>query len=581
MAASRLLLRSSALGLCLALSAPAWGAEDPLASIMNPSIMSQMVMLDEAPSSSAVGPVNDTAAEVTSAVAESAPVSHVTETSQPMDTVQNAADAAAQAQAPDAQAAAPSPPSPPQPVAEQMSTLIPEPADAPQAKPPAAPAPEPAPKETAKKAETPKDYTLQPKPEKGKSLTLEEVIAMAIKNSPERDIAAQQVVQAKSAVDEARSNYFPQVSVRAEAGREFNDPFAITTGATNRSGYNYANNTTLNMRQMLYDGFITRETVQQRMQLVESSQLSKAKITEELIKSTTEVYMELYQYQQVVAASAENLAALRDIAKLIDIRLKAGDASKAEKNYMQARVAAAEQSYITSQAALKDAFSALTYLIGPVEEFDAVPPSLSEYMTSDPDEIIQKAVTKSTDIRIVDSDQKAAEHDLSAAKGRFMPELDLVLDGNHGEDLGGDSGTRDFGSAKVQVSYKIFDGGLRSATTQRQQAKIREVEARQNRVKREITQNVKRDYNKQQTAVKELQVAEQEIVANTELEVLYRKQFKSGDIDISNLVESQERIFSARMKKYKLESDMVNVTFALLRSTAEILPKFCGNTTGC
>jgi outer membrane protein TolC len=131
------------------------------------------------------------------------------------------------------------------------------------------------------------------------------------------------------------------------------------------------------------------------------------------------------------------------------------------------------------------------------------------------------------------------------------------------------------------VSYKLLDGGLRRATTQRQYAKIREVEARENRVKREVTQKVTRDFNKQQTAIKELKVAEEEIVANTDLEALYRKQFKQGDIDITNLVESQERIYSARMKKYKLETDKVNTTFAILRSTAEMLPKFCGNTTGC
>lgn len=566
MAASGLLLRSSALGLCLALSAPAWAAEpQPLDSIMKPGIMSQMVMLDEPV---APAPVQ---------VADAGP------------------DPIIQTQGAQLVSTSPATDSRPQPIATQMSTTIPEHAVTPLPNPPpvrqveapatsiATPPPAVAPAKAAEDTALPKkDYVMQPDTAKdGKQLTLEDVIALAIKNSPERDIAHEQVNQAIASVDEARSNYYPQISAKAEAGREYNNPYAVIQGATTHSGYSFGNNSTLNLRQMLYDGFITRETVKQRMQLVESSQLSKAKVTEELIKSTTEVYMELYQFQQVVVASAENLDALRDIAKMIDLRVKAGDASKAEQNYLAARVASAEQSYITSQAALKDAFSALAYLIGPVQEFDAIPPSLAGYMTSDPEDIVAKATTRSTDARLVDSDQKAAVHDLRAAKGRFMPEVALVMDGSHAEDLGGQTGIRDYGSLKAQVSYKIFDGGLRSATTQRQYAKIREIEARQDRVKREITQTVSRDYNQQQTTVKELKVAEDEIVANTDLEVLYRKQFKQGDIDITNLVESQERIYSARIKKYKLESDMVNVTFAILRSTAEMLPKFCGNNTGC
>lgn len=596
---------SSALGLCLMAAAPAWAADAHLDAIRAPSILSQMVMLDEAPTQQA--------AEVT-----------------PVQVAQaDAPEPVVQTQAPVLYDAVPST-AQPQPVANQVSKLIPEysaiplpnPPKVPEVNPPATSLATPPP-EVAKTVETapaapvkpldnsalartkPEDVTIgkdAARPEEaasaqnaiarnygipatsaptGKRLSLEEAVIRAIKNSPERDIASEQVNEAISAVDEARSNYFPQVSAKVEAGREYNDPFANSAGALNKSGANWGAAESLNLRQMLYDGFITRETVKQRMALVESSKFSRAKVTEELIKSTVEVYMEVYQFQQVVVASKENLDALHDIAKLIDLRVKAGDASKAEQNYMQARVASAEQTYITSQAALKDAFSALAYLIGPVDEFDAVAPEMNDYIVNNPDDILQKALSRSTEVKLVDSDQKAALHDLQSAKGRFLPEVDVVMDGQHSDGLGGFTGSREYGSAKVQVSYKIFDGGLRSATTQRQYAKIREVENRSNRVKREVTQTVNRDVNKQQTTIKEMKVAEDEISANTDLEKLYRKQFKSGDIDITNLVESQERIYSARMKKYKLESDFVNVTFSLLRSTAELLPKFCGNTTGC
>lgn len=559
------------------MSTPALGAdEQPLASIMHPSIMSQMVMLDEAPSSAAAQ--SDAAPLPSSALVEVA-------RAEPERVIQT--------MAPPLYNASPVTSNTPQPVAGQMSTIIPQHSDTPLANPPPvreveAPAtsqatPPPDTKEVGLKGSG--EYKLEPQKEPRKisdgAMTLEDAIAMAIKNSPERQIAGEQVLQAVSAVDEARSNYFPQVSANAAAGREYNDPYANSAGALNYSGQNYGSSMGVNVRQMLYDGFITRETVKQRMALVDSSKLSRAKVTEELIKSTVEVYMELYQFQQVVAASAENLEALKDIAHLVDLRLKAGDASKAELNYMQARVAAAEQAYISSQAARADAFNALIYLVGEIPEFDATKPVLDPYLHGDPETIMEKAISDNTDVRLVKSDKEAATHDLAAAKGRYMPELDLVVDGSHSDQLGGFTGSRDYAGAKLQVSYKIFDGGLRAATSQRQTAKIREVEARQDRVKRDITQKVSRDYTKQLTTVKELKVAEDEIVANTDLEKLYRKQFKSGDIDITNLVESQERIFGARMKKYKLESDMVNVTFSILRNTSELLPTFCGNTTGC
>ena len=424
-------------------------------------------------------------------------------------------------------------------------------------------------------------YKLPEKASTIRKLTLEDVIDLAIKNSPERVVADAQISQAELGVEEARANYFPQANIKTEAGFEYNDPFAVRKGATQYAADSFTNNTTGNLRQMLYDGFITRETVRSRLQLAESSRISKAKITEELIRSTVEVYMELYQFKRVVQASAENLDALRGIADLVDLRVQAGDASKAEQNYVMARVASAQTNYVNAQAALRDAYAALHYLVGDVGEFEAAHPPIEMYTLGGPDDIIARALTASTDIRIIGSDQQAAAHDLQAARGRFSPEVAVVLDGNHAEDVGGQSGIRNYGSAKLQLSYRLFDGGLRKATTEKQYARLREIEARIERVKRELTQKVTRDVNKQQTAIKDLKITESEIEANTELEELYRKQFTQGDIDITNLVESQERIFSGYMKKYKLQSDIVNSTFSLMRSAAELLPRFCGNNTGC
>src|SRR5690606_18149380 len=124
-------------------------------------------------------------------------------------------------------------------------------------------------------------------------------------------------------------------------------------------------------------------------------------------------------------------------------------------------------------------------------------------------------------------------------------------------------------SIKLQLNFKIFDGGLRSATIRRQAAKVRELEAKDARIKREIIQTVRKSYNNLLTTIQQLEITETEIQANAELEKLRQKQFESGDIDITLLVESQERIFTALTKKIRLESERVNATFDILRTTAD------------
>jgi adhesin transport system outer membrane protein len=412
-----------------------------------------------------------------------------------------------------------------------------------------------------------------------RKLSLEEAIERALRQNPERQIATAQAGQAEASIDEAKSAYYPQANLKIDAGREYNNPFSVVQGSTGNSGYSYGNNTSLNIRQMLFDGFITREAVAQRMAQARSANFNRDKITEELIKNTIEVYLQLVQFQEISATAAENYKGLQEIAKLVDLRATAGDTSVSEKNYMLARLANAEQEKINANSALKDAQSALRYLTGETSDFIAELPTLPlEEMQIGEDELLTQALRKNTDILVNQSDLAAARHEVAASKGQFYPNLSFVVDGGHAEDLGGETGVKRAASGKFELNYKIFDGGLRSATVQRQTGKVKEVEARGDRIRRELKQNVSQGYNKLNSAAKEMTVAITEVKANTELERVYREQFKfgDGDVDVTNLVEARERIFTASVKKIRLRNDVINANYTLKRLVGDLLLPFCG-----
>jgi adhesin transport system outer membrane protein len=410
-------------------------------------------------------------------------------------------------------------------------------------------------------------------------LTLEEAIERALRQNPERQTATAQVTQAEASIDEAKAAYYPQANLKIDAGREYNNPFSVAQGSTGNSGYSYGNNTSLNVRQMLFDGFITQEAVAQRLAQARSANFTRDKITEELIKNTIEVYLQLVQFQEISVTSAENYKALQEIAKLVELRAKAGDTSVSEKNYMLARLANAEQEKINAHSALKDAQSALKYLTGDTTDFVAELPTLPlEDTHVAEEELLAQALKKNTDILVNQEDLSAARHEMEASKGQFYPNLSFVVDGGHAEDLGGETGVKRAASGKLELNYKIFDGGLRSATVQRQAGKIKELEARGDRIRRELKQNVSQGYNKLNSAAKEMNVAITEVKANTELERVYREQFKhgDGDVDVTNLVEARERIFTASVKKERLRNDVINASYTLKKLVGELLLPFCG-----
>jgi outer membrane protein, adhesin transport system len=401
-------------------------------------------------------------------------------------------------------------------------------------------------------------------------LSMIDAVKRAIYQNPELEIAMEQLNQAKNAVDEVRASYWPQATIKQELSREYNNPFGTTQGAQSGSGYNFSNNTSFSVRQMLYDGFVTREAEKQRKALSDSATFSQNKIKETLIKNTADIYMQIYEYQENEAAAAANIKALKSIAALVELRFKAGDAGNTEKSYMSARIAAAEQEFIKANATLKDAKSALTYLVADSQNIRAESPDFDSVAFSDTESILSKASESNTEIQIADAEIAAARHEYSSNNGKYMPTVDAVVDGNRSEDLGGTTGIDRNINAQVQVNFKVFDGGLRRATNARLLSRIKEVERRKERSLRQLKQEVTNAQNTLKTVDEALRQASEELSANAKLEKLYREQFQHGDVDITLLVESQERIFAAKLKSAKLQGDKVRAIIDLMRLTGQL-----------
>ena len=425
---------------------------------------------------------------------------------------------------------------------------------------------------------TPKSPVLAVDNEKNiPEISLKTAVDLALKDSPDRNIANAQISIAESGKAESESLYYPQLNAKVDGGREYNDRFANRDGATDKAGYNYANGAGFNLRQMLFDGFVTRESVAQKMKQIESTKLNKDKVTEEIILSTIQVYTQMLQYQQIVTASEKNYASLQAISKLVDLRSKAGDTSASEEKYITGRLSAAEQEKIKAYAALEDSKSALEFLIGKKPERVSVLQQLAPIKFSDANQALDITMKKNTDVLYYIAEKESLQHELNSAQGKYSPDLNFVVNGQHSEDSGGDTGVSRSVTGKLELNFKILDGGLRDAGISRSTAKIREVDAKIDRMRRELKQNVNQTFNKLQSSQQESELSIKEIEANKQFEEVSRQQFINGDadLDITKLVESQERIFSAQVKNIRSNNEYVNSYYTLQRLTGALLNDFC------
>ncbi len=412
------------------------------------------------------------------------------------------------------------------------------------------------------------------------TMPLREIVEKALNNNPDRMVAVAQYFNSKAQIGVAETGYYPNVNLVLGGGREVNRPFATRQEQFNTSGYNYSNSANFRFEQMLFDGFITAETVAQRIKQAKASRLNERRVGEEIILSAVQIYMQLRQFQKTVTAAQENLKALHDIESLVNMRFKLGDSNKTEKKYLEGRIASAEQNLINAKVGLGNAESSLEFITGEKLNFSAILPEIkkdTKFLAVE--KILQQAFQKNTQVSALNSEKQAAEHQLEAVLGRYYPRLFFITEAGYVQDRGGRTGDIKNSIVKLEMTLPIYDGGLRSDLARQQRAQIEEVEAKQIAFKRRLTQELKTSCQNSVGAVDQIETAIREIKSQLALEQLNKQQFKYGekDIFITDLVESRERVFNAKINKIKAETQYITSYYSIQRSLGALFQDFCKN----
>ncbi len=398
----------------------------------------------------------------------------------------------------------------------------------------------------------------------GSDVTMERSVEMALARSPEIQIASKQTQQAGYSVDEAKAGYYPRVDVFAQTGREYNDPASFRGGtiATGTSNTNMSSTASFSVNQPVFRGFQTQEEIRRRKQLVESSEIQAVQVQEQIILSTVDAYLRVLQSQQAVADAAMFVQTMEDIFAKLVLMVEIGAESDAKLKFVNARIQNARQQKISIEAQLSDALNDLELLTGPTPPFEALHP-LENFSLGTLETYFQQAQDYNKELQINKSDRQALAHQLEAVKGQYYPTLDAVFEVRESKDVGGEIGHNNNASGMLQMNYNLFDGFARNASKNRVLSQIQEIDITIEKLTRDINQHIKLLYNQLQSLEREWYSVDQEITANDELRGLNQEQFELGEGNILELVESEERYFDSKIKKYRVEFDYTSSIFNL------------------
>lgn len=267
----------------------------------------------------------------------------------------------------------------------------------------------------------------------------------------------------------AKSGYRPQISGSADISYSNNRRDRLL-GATTRSSNTTSAGVGLQLRQMLFDGFQTRNNVAAAVAQVSAANQSLRNTEQTTLFNAAQSYMDVIRDRQIAALTEQNLAFLNEQVRAANSRFEVGEGTRTD--VAQAEASRANAVALVSDARARIAQSSANYreYIGEKPGKLAAAAPLRKMLPKSEDGAIAIALEEHPAIQASKHLVDAAGFGVKSAEGAILPQLDAfagISRDYSGTEIGGIDSSDNTWSRNAQIGAQltipIYQGGSTSA----------------------------------------------------------------------------------------------------------------------
>lgn len=401
---------------------------------------------------------------------------------------------------------------------------------------------------------------------------LEAAVRNAIEEHPSVEAALASFEAAREVKREERSGYFPELSVTGSGGRIFGDNstsrgLSVTRGV----GYSYLFEGSFTARQMLFDGFETRNRVEAAKARSSSADLSVADVREGLALQTTQAYIEVMRAQEGLVALQQHEAKIRDYLERIKTGLDDGVSDEAE--YQQAiDVSISLDGLIADYLGqLQTAQAQYLEATGHMPQGDMSLPSPDiSLIPQDSEQAVLYAFENHPGVLAAKYDAESAAHDISSEKSLLAPDVDgelFYLKSDRDEILGGEV---EDARAILRMNWNFETGGAHFARVKRRRAEHKSALSRIKELERQIETGIRVAYSDLSVAQSQLEIQKKREALNIQLLETYNVQFEGARISLLQLMQADNQRLNATLQTSSAEYRALGAQYAVLASIGQL-----------
>lgn len=362
----------------------------------------------------------------------------------------------------------------------------------------------------------------------GSELDLVQAVQVAVGWQPVVAAAVAQLRQQGSLVDQMRAGYMPSISAGINTGRQ---------SATSR-GTSF----TVAASQMLYDFGKVGSQVSEAEAGVRRAQADVLRQIDTVATQTALAFVELSRYQALQAIAEEQLTAIRDVARVTDLRARLGASTRVDPVQARARVEAAQVYAQQLQTQSRQWRSRLKTLLGmelPARTAPVPANRLDAALTAPTERLLWPSVL------VAEAERQAQEARLMGTRAARLPTLSLEAQLNRLGSGAAGGRTTDHG-VYFKLNSNVYQGGALQAQEEGARLAVQAAQSRVDVARTEIEDRMANLKEQIQglTALQEPLRSRQRSITDTR--ALYREQYLSlGTRSALDLLNAEQEIAQA------------------------------------
>ena len=406
------------------------------------------------------------------------------------------------------------------------------------------------------------------------TISLNDAVAVAVLSHPLMGAQAAKVHAAHADVRYAEGARKPSLEIYGGSGQSAQGTYANwpthfgegSVPGTSRTDVGFT------FKQLIYDFGAARAEVARNRALVDAEKLRLADQAEDIALRTVNAYLNLLEQSELISLIDKTVKHQRELAGLVTLSQQNGNGTKADVDRIQAKVIETEamrSDINTAYHTALDEFHRLTNLEPkqvrrPTSQASLIPKSL--------DQAILDAQAANPSLLSLKETGTSISHQLSELQAQSMPRIDLQSDGLVKHYIGvhpASQGVVDM-RAMVMLSYKLMDGGMLSAQTDRIRANQRANEFKILDEQETVELNLRRFYQALTANRAKRDAAARGITTANSVNALYIEQFKAGKRTIFEILDSNMMVFTMQKNRINGEYEEMRASYGILRNLGKL-----------